>query len=280
MCGVGKGIRSMKATVLIDNIRAEDLTPEWGLCIYIEYRDKKILLDTGASGRFLSNAEKLEIPIEQVDYGVLSHAHYDHADGMEAFFQKNKKADFFIREGSKENCYAKKFIFSRYIGIKKGTLEAYQERIRFVSGDYELMPGVFLIPQKTEGLARVGRKNGMYVKKGGFMRPDDFSHEQSLVLDTDRGLVIFNSCSHGGADTIIRETGSAFPGKHIYALAGGFHLFNRPEEEVRELAERILETGIEKIYTGHCTGKEAYGILKEMLGERAVQLRTGLVIEI
>lgn len=52
---------------------------------------------------------------------------------------------------------------------------------------------------------------------------DDFSHEQSLVLDTKEGLVIFNSCSHGGADVIIREAEAAFPGKQIYGLIGGFH---------------------------------------------------------
>ena len=39
----------MKATVLVDNISCNELAGEWGLSIYIEYGDKKILLDTGAS---------------------------------------------------------------------------------------------------------------------------------------------------------------------------------------------------------------------------------------
>lgn len=95
----------------------------------------------------------------------------------------------------------------------------------------------------------------MYVRKNGRRRPDDFSHEQSLVLDTKEGLVIFNSCSHGGADVIIREAEAAFPGKQIYGLIGGFHLFRSEDQEVRELADRIRKTGIRRICTGHCTVK-------------------------
>ena len=47
----------MKATILIDNLTKGSLVPEWGLSIYIEYNGHKILLDTGASGRFARNAE-------------------------------------------------------------------------------------------------------------------------------------------------------------------------------------------------------------------------------
>ena len=68
--------------------------------------------------------------------------------------------------------------------------------------------------------------------------------------------------------------------KKIYALIGGFHLFESADSEVVALAERIKATGIEQIYTGHCTGKKAYSILKESLGEKCSQLSVGLVIEL
>ena len=109
----------MRATVLTDNIADRELQGEWGLSIYIEYQNRNILLDTGASDLFLKNAKKLSRKIEDVDYAVLSHAHYDHADGIDAFFGKNKKAKFYLREGSAENCYGKKWILRRYIGLPK-----------------------------------------------------------------------------------------------------------------------------------------------------------------
>ncbi len=107
-------------------------------------------------------------------------------------------------------------------------------------------------------------------------KPDDFSHEQSLVLDTEKGLVILNSCSHGGVVNIIREVGRTFPDKHVYGIIGGFHLFNKSAAEVRDEARRIRETGIDFVCTGHCTKERAYAILKEELGDRLSQLSVGL----
>lgn len=87
----------MKAIVVVDNISYENMKGEWGLCIYIEHDDKKILLDTGASGLFLENAKKLGIDIRKIDYAILSHAHYDHADGMRSFsMQTIRQSSFFV----------------------------------------------------------------------------------------------------------------------------------------------------------------------------------------
>ena len=84
----------MKATVLIDNIAESPLKDEWGLCVFIEHKGKKILLDTGASALFKENAKKLGVDLSTVDFAVLSHAHYDHADGMKDFFDLRRlKAD-------------------------------------------------------------------------------------------------------------------------------------------------------------------------------------------
>ena len=268
----------MIAKVLTDNLTKSALEPEWGLSLYLEYEGRKILLDTGASGRFLKNADACGIPIEQVEFGVLSHAHYDHADGMGAFFARNQNAVFYLQESCREDCYGKKGWFHKYIGLHRGFLKKYHQRIRYVSGDKELFPGIRLIPHHTEGLEKIARSVNLYRRQGRKLVPDSFSHEQSLVFETDQGLVIFSSCSHGGVDNIIREVQEACPGTSIYAMVGGFHLFKTPAEEVRALAGRIRETGIQRLYTGHCTGQKAFDILREELGDAVVQLYTGMEI--
>lgn len=88
----------MKVTVLVDNLRNGPLKGEWGLSFLIEYEKWKILLDTGASGLFARNARRLGIDLGEVDHAVLSHAHYDHSDGMSAFFRENDHASLYIRE--------------------------------------------------------------------------------------------------------------------------------------------------------------------------------------
>ena len=118
----------------------------------------------------------------------------------------------------------------------------------------------------------------MLQKTASGWKYDDFSHEQSLVFETEKGLVIFNSCSHGGADNIIREVQLAYPEQKLYAMIGGFHLYKATPEEVAALAERIKATGIQRVVTGHCTGEPAYAILKEKLGDMVQQMYAGFTL--
>jgi len=269
-----------KLTVVVDNTGNEELAGEWGLCVLVEYGEKKILLDAGSSELFAENMKKLGLDITAVDYGVLSHAHYDHGNGMPRFFRDNGKAEFYLQEAADENCYKRLGIFMKYIGLPRHVTIDFADRIQYVSGDYQLTDGVWLIPHKTPNLELIGKREKMYQRTGLLSwKLDDFSHEQSLVLDTDEGLVILNSCSHGGAVNIINEVRKTFPDKKIYGYVGGMHLFNKTDEEVEAVAKNIAETGIEYICTGHCTRGHAYGILKQALGERLDQLRVGLVKE-
>ena len=268
----------LRAIVLSDNLKYDGLDAEWGLSIYLEYGEKNILLDAGASGMFADNAAKLGISLADVDYAVLSHAHYDHANGMERFFSENTEAKFYLRSGAEENCYKKGRIFKKYIGLPKRITKDYADRIEYVSGDYRLTDGVYLIPHKTPGLDKIGAKEKMYRKMQGGWITDDFSHEQSLVIETEKGLVIFNSCSHGGAANIIKEVSQTFPQKKVYGIVGGFHLFNKTEKEIRNFAAEVKDTGIEYVCTGHCTGARAYDILQEELRESLHQLHVGKVM--
>lgn len=267
----------MKLTVLIENTAPPHLIAEWGLSLHIEFRGRNYLLDSGASGNFAENAQRLGIDLAKVDAAVLSHAHNDHSDGMDVFCEINRDAPVYIREGVSENCYGLQDREWVYEGIRKGLLDSLQQRIRTVRGREKLAQGVYLIPHSMPGLASAGLKAHMFVEAGGIMRPDDLSHEQSLVFDTSDGLVIFNSCSHAGADGIVREATAAFPGRPMLAMIGGFHLFDSPAAEVRALAERLKDTGVRRVITGHCTGEEAFKILKEVMGEAVEAMETGAV---
>ena len=169
----------MKATVVVDNRKNGALSGEWGLCIYIEHGEKRILLDTGASSLFAANAAQLGLDLGSVDAAVLSHAHYDHANGMETFFRCNDKAKFYVGRTCAADCYAKYWLFRRYIGVPKTVLQAFRERVVYAPEQpVEILTGAYLVPHSTPELERVGRRERMYRLENGRWRPDDFSHEQ------------------------------------------------------------------------------------------------------
>ena len=114
-------------------------------------------------------------------------------------------------------------------------------------------------------------------------------HEQSLVADTDRGLAVFNSCSHAGAGPVAKDILARFPGKKIAAYVGGLHLMGASGTDslgvapgiVANLARWLLdELGVEILCTGHCTGAPAFELLKAAGGERVRALTTGAVVEV
>ena len=270
----------MKITVLSDNIGCGDLQGEWGLSFHIGFNGKKYLLDTGGSELFLTNAAKLGIDISGIDCAILSHAHYDHSLGMEAFFRANSKADFYVSPNARENCYAGFGFLSKYIGLPKGILSTYSDRILMPSGISKIDDGVFVVPHSTDGLSKIGRRNHLYVRRGLRYLPDDFTHEQSLVFRTQDGLIVFNSCSHSGADVVMEEVGRAFPEENVKAYLGGLHLFRMSGSEVGEIADKIRKAGIRRVITGHCTGDKAFAILKSRLGNAVEQFHCGMTIEL
>ena len=277
----------MKITVLIENMASGELCCEHGLSIYIEHYGKNYLLDTGASNTFMKNARKMQISLADVDAAFLSHAHYDHSGGYGGFFEENKKAKVYLREHAKEACYSKVGPISRYIGIPEGLLAAHPERFCFLNGDYQVEQGVWLITHKSGHLAERGKRAHMYRKVNGRFQADDFSHEQSLVFETEKGLIVLNSCSHGGIVNIVEDVKDTFDGREVYAVIGGFHLMGLggaktiavSKEEVIEIGQTLLQLGVQQIYTGHCTGEPAIRILKEKFGACIHDLCTGTVIE-
>lgn len=99
-------------------------------------------------------------------------------------------------------------------------------------------------------------------------------------------MIVFNSCSHGGIVNIVDEVHHAFPNEQVYAVVGGFHLkgihgvdsLSVTEEEVIDIGASLFQRGVSYIYTGHCTGRPAFDILKREFGEKVQYLCTGTTI--
>ena len=79
----------MKLYIVIDNNPSETspaLESEHGLCIYFNSCGENFLIDTGSSGKFISNLENLNLTkIEDIEHVIISHGHNDHTGGLKDF---------------------------------------------------------------------------------------------------------------------------------------------------------------------------------------------------
>jgi 7,8-dihydropterin-6-yl-methyl-4-(beta-D-ribofuranosyl)aminobenzene 5'-phosphate synthase len=86
---------------------------------------------------------------------------------------------------------------------------------------------------------------------------------------------------------MVRTVQEEMPDTPVHAVVGGFHLLNtatkslgESPDTVRQLAEELDKSGVDKILTGHCTGTEGFELLKAVLGDKIEALSTGKVFEL
>ena len=256
----------MKIQMLTENTSCrEDLKAEHGLSMLIETGGKKILFDTGQTGLFAENADKLGARLEDVDFCVLSHGHYDHGGGLPAFFSRNESAPVYCSSRAFGDFYNGQ----KYIGLDPELRG--NPRFRSVSETTELLPGVTLIPGTKEPVYPV-EAYGLSKEENGQRIPDDFIHEQYLLIEENGMRILFSGCSHRGILNIMNWFSPDI-------LIGGFHFKKlNPEGEGRQKlqsAAEILRGYPTRYYTCHCTGTAQYMCMKEILGDRLSYLSAG-----
>ena len=281
-------MQKTEITVLVENTSACGLRCEHGLSLYIKYNGSAYLLDAGSSGLFLENAAALSVDLSEVRLCVLSHGHYDHANGFEPFLEKYPDIPVYAMRSYGGDHYSGAGGM-HYIGVPDSLKTRFRDRFHLIDTVTEIEPGVWLVPHTTPGLDQVGKRMRLFTKTGVSYTPDCFAHEMSLAFVTEKGLVICSSCSHAGLLAILTEVSEAFPGQPLYAFFGGLHMKGSrngevtslySEEELQALVRAITPFGLQQIYTGHCTGAVAYAMLEDLLGNALKPMQTGMRIEV
>ncbi len=236
--------RDVVITVVYNNVPYDkELTAGWGMSCFIEGLEKTILFDTGGDGSILlSNMAKLEINPAEVDTVVLSHIHADHIGGLWGFLETNNQITVY-------------FPRSFPAGFKSKA-ESLCRKIVPVDEPVEICDGVF----STGEL-------------GGPIK------EQSLVIDTPKGLIVITGCAHPGIVNIVRFAKN-YSGKNAYLVLGGFHLMAYSESQVEQIIKDLKELGVRKVGPSHCTGTRAIELFREAWGEDFIELGCGAKVKI
>ncbi|MBQ8189037.1 MAG: MBL fold metallo-hydrolase [Lachnospiraceae bacterium] len=271
----------MKIINLIEDTTADNgCLYEHGLSFYIETKKHKLLVDTGASDAFLQNAKKLGVDIRQVDTVVLSHGHYDHSGGILAFVKENPDAKIYIRDNAFGKFYHGKGEDKRYIGVDRRIAELSQ--VVMVSDNLQIDDELFLFTNvKGRKLWPSGNLQ-LFCIENGLASVDDYAHEQYLVISDEDKKILVSGCAHNGMLNILDEYSKVIGGQPDMVISG-FHMMKKQgftAEDVaiiKETAQELSKTST-KFYTCHCTGVDAYDMMKEIMREQVDFIHSGEVV--
>lgn len=257
-------VHALRVTLLSTMLADGGELGEWGFSALVEADGHRILFDTGGHPDLvLNNARVLGIDLATVPEVILSHNHHDHTGG----FMTLRRSVLARAPAALSRTHVGQGIFysrsSGVPGVEANTMIG-------VKPDYEATGGVFIVHDRPEqlypGVWLTGPVPRKYdernwsetgkVKTPAGVVEDNLPEDMSLVLDTDKGLVVLTGCGHAGIANIVDYARAIVRPARVHALIGGIHLFDASDETLRWTAAKLAETGVDNLIGAHCTGIE------------------------
>jgi len=206
----------------------DELITGWGISFLI---DNHILFDTGENGDFLiHNMEILGVNPKDIDTVILSHDHWDHTGGLWKILEINPGITVHTCPGFKEDFYNQINQYKVHV-VKHEKMECIAANI-FSTGEFSCQ------------------------YKGRFLA------EQTLMIMTNNGINVITGCAHAGIIKILEHVKDYFPGKHLVAVIGGFHMLNADQREIEWIVNRTQELGVKRVGPTHCSGIDSENMFR------------------
>lgn len=234
----------IQMTVVYDNnLLIKELQKDWGFSCFIKGLEKSILFDTGTKGRILlSNMEALQISPDEVDLVFLSHEHKDHTGGLGMLLSHHPNIEVWLPE-----------FFS----------SSFKE-------DAKRKGATIIEVENFQKICEEAYTTGVIT---GWIK------EQSLILDTNKGLILVTGCAHPRIVHIISKVKELLK-KNIYMVFGGFHLAGFNDGEIKEIIKNFRAQGVKKVGPCHCSGNEARRLFAAEYKDNYIKIGVGKEIRV
>ncbi len=195
----------------------------------------------------INNMRRLAIEPYSVDVVVLSHIHKYHPDELGDFLKENSNVTVYLSVS-----LPKEFKdYTRDFGAK----------VIDVEESCQICENVYSSGQLGEVIK-----------------------EHSLIVRTDKGLVIVTGCAHPGITNVV-STAKELMQDDILLVMGGFHDENRPlplewatKDKLEEIISAFKQLGVQYVGPCHCSGKRVRDLFKRHYGRKYIDISTGKVI--
>lgn len=231
--------KDLGITIICDNNPyKEGLETAWGFSCLITGTKKHILFDTGPDGGLLlDNMAKLTVEPKRIDTVFLSHIHRDHTGGLHTFLERNPDVSIYLPKS-----FPKSF--------KSG---AESKGARIVEAEQPLK-----ICENVYSTGRLGR----------------LIKEQSLIVQTEKGLVVITGCAHPGIVKII-DAARELLKKDVFLLMGGFHLEWASTGKIERIISAFKKLNVQYVGPCHCSGDKARTLFEKHFSPKYKYINIG-----
>ncbi|MCD6385209.1 MBL fold metallo-hydrolase [Candidatus Sumerlaeota bacterium] len=238
-------LKDITITILYDNNPYKaDLQTAWGFSCVVRGTKKNILFDTGGDGLLLlRNMKRLGLQPQQIDVIVLSHIHGDHTGGLQEFLAKNHNLTVYLPASFPRSFKTK---------VEKSGAKV-----------IEVMKPLSI----CEHVSLTGEL-GTWIK------------EQSLIIRTDKGIIIITGCAHPGVVNIVKKASELTNNAQVLLVLGGFHLIGKSKSELKKIVNALQRLGVKYVAPCHCSGDNARRLFKTRYANHYINAGAGKVISI
>lgn len=228
---------------MITIVYANDDTPgplqsAWGFSCLIDSPDGHILFDTGGDGDILlQNMHALEINPQTINSLVLSHNHWDHVGGMEAFLQQNPDITAYLPSAFPDS-------LRDFVAEKGG-------RVIETDSATPITDSIMTTPVAGDAIK-----------------------EQGLMVAQNEEWVLITGCAHPGIAHMTGISKEAVD-DNISTVLGGFHLKDDWKTSINHTTAELQGLGVQKVGPCHCSGAAARKIMKSVFGDGYIDIGPG-----
>ena len=260
-------VKNLKITIL-STMMTQVGVGEWGFSALIEADGHRILFDTGSRpDTVLLNARSMRIDLSDVEEIVLSHNHGDHTGGLVSLRQE-------LAAGNDQAMHiahvAPAIFWERPGSNPQWAMPPKKEAYEAAGGDFvvhdqavEIHPGIWLTgpvprrhPEKNYGFWVDGQHKTGQVQSPDGPVEDNVPESMSMVINTEKGLVVISGCGHAGLVNTLEFATEITGTENVHAAIGGFHLLQASDADLGWTANKLVDLEVGNLVGAHCTGLE------------------------